>query len=109
MPWVDFQIGERITITFETNDPRWGDVQYAVGGKTLITNGTVTISGIDSGTSLAARSAVGIRNDGKVVLYEVDGAQSSYSRGLTAKQLASELTSLGCVSAVALDGGGSPR
>ncbi len=107
MPWIDFQIGERITITFETNDPRWGDVQYAVGGKTLITNGTVTTSGIDSGTSLAARSAVGIRNDGKVVLYEVDGAQSSYSRGLTAKQLASELTSLGCVSAVALDGGGS--
>ena len=107
MPWVDFQIGERITITFETDDPRWSEVQYAVGGKTLITDGTVTTSGIDSGTSLAARSAVGVRSDGQVVLYEVDGAQSSYSRGMTAAQLASELTALGCVNAVALDGGGS--
>ena len=107
MPWVDFQVGEEVTLDFQTNDARWSDVVYAVGGKTLITNGTITTSGIDSGTSMAARSAVGVRNDGKVVIYEVDGAQSSYSRGLTAKELANELTALGCVSAVALDGGGS--
>lgn len=107
MPWVDFQIGERITITFETNDSRWGDVQYAVGGKKLISNGVVTTSGIDSSTSATARSAVGVKSNGSVVIYEVDGLQSSYSKGLTAKQLADELASLGCVSAVALDGGGS--
>lgn len=107
MPWVDFQVGERVTITFETNDSRWGDVVYAVGGKNLISNGTISTSGIDSGTSAVARSAVGVKSNGSVVIYEVDGAQSSYSKGLTASQLASELTSLGCVSAVALDGGGS--
>lgn len=107
MPWVDFQVGERVTITFETNDSRWGDVMYAVGGKNLISNGTISTSGIDSGTSAVARSAVGVKSNGSVVIYEVDGAQSSYSKGLTASQLASELTSLGCVSAVALDGGGS--
>ena len=107
MPWVDFQIGEKITIDFQTNDSRWTDVVYAVGGKKLITDGVVTTSGIDSATSLAARSAVGVKADGTVVLYEVDGAQSGYSKGLTAKQLASELQQLGCVSAVCLDGGGS--
>lgn len=107
MPWVDFQIGEKVTIDFQTNDPRWSNVVYAVGGKKLITDGVVTTSGIDSGSSLAARSAAGIKADGTVVLYEVDGSQSGYSKGLTAKQLASELTQLGCVSAVCLDGGGS--
>lgn len=107
MPWVDFQVGERVTIDFATKDPRWGQVQYAVGGKKLITNGAVTTSGIDSGSSAVARSAVGVKNDGTVVLYEVDGKDSSYSVGLTAKQLADELAGLGCVSAVALDGGGS--
>ena len=107
MPWIDFQIGERVTIDFQTSDPRWGEVQYAVGGKTLISNGSVTTNGIDSASSLTARSAVGVKSNGTVVLYEVDGKQSSYSKGLTAKQLADELTSLGCVSALALDGGGS--
>ena len=107
MPWIDFQIGERVTINFETNDARWGDVVYAVGGKKLITDGTVTTSGIDSGSSAAARSAVGVKSNGDVMLYEVDGAQPSYSKGLTARQLADELKSFGCVSAVALDGGGS--
>ena len=107
MPWIDYQIGEKITITFNTNNPKWGEVMYAVGGKKLITDGVVTTSGIDSATSLAARSAAGVKADGTVVLYEVDGAQSSYSKGLTAKQLASELKQLGCISAVCLDGGGS--
>lgn len=107
MPWIDYQIGEKITITFNTNNPKWGEVMYAVGGKKLITDGVVTTSGIDSATSLAARSAAGVKSDGTVVLYEVDGAQSSYSKGLTAKQLASELKQLGCISAVCLDGGGS--
>ena len=107
MPWIDYQIGERITISFNTNDSRWTDVVYAVGGKKLITDGVATTSGIDSGSSLAARSAAGIKADGTVVLYEVDGAQSGYSKGLTAKQLVSELQQLGCVSAVCLDGGGS--
>lgn len=107
MPWVDFQVGERVTINFATNDPRWGEVVYGVGGKKLITNGAVTTTGIDSGSSAVARSAVGVKSNGAVVLYEIDGLQAEYSKGLTAKQLADELTALGCVSAVALDGGGS--
>lgn len=107
MPWVDFQIGEKITIDFKTNDARWTDVVYAVGGKKLITNGEVTTKDIDSATSLVARSAAGIKADGTVVLYQVDGAQPNYSKGLTAVQLASELKQLGCVYAVCLDGGGS--
>lgn len=107
MPWIDYQIGERITITFNTTNPQWGNVVYAVGGKKLITNGVTNTYGIDSGTSLAARSAAGIKADGTVVLYEVDGSQSGYSKGLTAKQLITELQQLGCVSAVCLDGGGS--
>lgn len=107
MPWVDFQIGERVTIDFQTDASAWGRVRYAVGGKLLMSNGEITTSGIDSAASRVARSAIGLKADGTVVLYEIDGAQSSYSRGLTALELGQEMKDLGCVTALALDGGGS--
>ncbi|GAB2045011.1 hypothetical protein AGATL06_15080 [Agathobaculum sp. TL06] len=105
--WVDFPIGEEVTLKVTANDTNWADVDYAVGGKLLIDNGSVTTAGIDGGSSNRARSAIGVRSDGTVVLYEVDGNQSSHSVGLTAAQLGEELVSLGCVRAICLDGGGS--
>ncbi|MFQ9125934.1 MAG: phosphodiester glycosidase family protein [Butyricicoccaceae bacterium] len=88
-------------------DPAWGEVEYAVGGKLLIDDGTVTTSGIDAASSRRARSAIGVKSDGTVVLYEIDGNQSSVSTGLTAAELGEELKELGCVRALCLDGGGS--
>ena len=82
--WVDFPVGEEVTLKVTANDANWADVDYAVGGKLLIDNGSVTTSGIDGGSSNRARSAIGVRSDGTVVLYEVDGNQSSHSVGLTA-------------------------
>lgn len=107
MPWIDYQIGEKVTIDFQTEASAWGQVQYAVGGKLLMSNGSVTSTGIDSASSRTARSAVGLKNDGSVVLYEVDGLQSNYSKGLNALELGQELKELGCTTAIALDGGGS--
>lgn len=107
MPWIDFQIGERVTIDFQTDAAAWGNVRYAVGGKLLMSNGEITTVGIDSAGSRVARSAIGIKEDGTVVLYEIDGAQSGYSKGLTALELGQEMKNLGCVTALALDGGGS--
>lgn len=105
--WVDFPIGEQVTLSVTANDPRWAQVAYAVGGKLLIDGGTITTTGIDSATSHRARSAIGCKADGTVVLYEIDGGQSAHSAGLTAAELGQELLSLGCVQALCLDGGGS--
>ncbi len=104
--WVDFPVGEEVTLSVYANDSNWADVDYAVGGKLLIDNSTVTTSGIDGASSTRARSAIGVKADGTVVLYEIDGNQSS-SAGLTAAQLGQELLELGCVRAICLDGGGS--
>ena len=104
--WTDFAVGEEVTLTVTANDSNWADVDYAVGGKLLIDNGTVTTTGIDGASSTRARSAIGVKADGTVVLYEIDGNQSS-SAGLTAAQLGQELLELGCVRAICLDGGGS--
>ena len=105
--WVDFEVGEEVTLSIAANDSSWSDVQYAVGGKLLMDNSTITTDGIDAGSTRRARSAVGVKADGTVVLYEIDGNQSSYSVGLTAAELGQELKELGCVRAICLDGGGS--
>ena len=105
--WVDFPVGEEVTLSITAADPAWSEVEYAVGGKLLIDDGTVTTSGIDAASSRRARSAIGVKSDGTVVLYEIDGNQSSVSTGLTAAELGEELKELGCVRALCLDGGGS--
>lgn len=105
--WVDFPIGEEVTLQIHSGDTRWDNVQYAVGGKLLIQNGSVTTKDIDAGSLRRARSAAGIKADGSVILYEIDGNQANHSAGLTAKELGTELKELGCVQAVCLDGGGS--
>ena len=105
--WVDFEVGEEVTLSIASNDSSWSDVQYAVGGKLLMDNSTITTDGIDAGSTRRARSAVGVKADGTVVLYEIDGNQPSYSVGLTAAELGQELKELGCVRAICLDGGGS--
>lgn len=105
--WVDFAVGEEVTLSVQSNDNNWAAVKYAVGGKLLIDGGKVTTAGIDAASSRRARTAIGVKADGTVVLYEIDGDKSSHSVGLTAAELGNELKELGCVRAICLDGGGS--
>ena len=104
--WIDYPIGEELTITFNTMMKGWDEVKYAVGGKALVTNGQATPTSIDRASANCARTAVGTKADGTVVIFEVDG-ESSYSRGLNANALAEEMIARGCTTAVCLDGGGS--
>ena len=62
--------------------------------------------GLDNYTR-ASRTAIGIKADGTVVMFMVDGRQAPYSVGMTMAELAAAMESLGCVQAVNLDGGGS--
>ena len=68
----------------------------------LLENGNM----VTSGTGLNPRTAVGIKADGSVVYYAVDG-RSANSKGLGLVDLANHMKALGCVDAFNMDGGGS--
>ncbi|MES2178251.1 MAG: phosphodiester glycosidase family protein [Gemmatimonadota bacterium] len=86
----------------------------AVGGRPLLVRNGVMVSNIDSagGAAFAAarhpRTAAGIMAGGKrLLLVVVDGRQAPYSDGMTLRELATLMLSLGARDAVNLDGGGS--
>ena len=84
----------------------WSEAKYimsSIGGR-LINNGTIG-SGFTTGT--APRTAVGIKADGNIIFYTIDGRQTGYSTGVTIETLAKRMQELGCVDAINLDGGGS--
>ena len=99
------QPGGQITVTLTASDEAWNDVQYAVGALySLVENGAV-VSGLPSGVN--PRTAVGVKNDGTVVFYTIDGRKSGHSIGASMAQVAQRMIELGCVTALCLDGGGS--
>lgn len=100
--------GDKLSISCSIS-PAWSDVAYACGGdEMLVMDGKAqTEFNLDSAKSRAARTAVGLKADGTLVLYAIDGRQSGYSAGLTLPELAERLAELGCVTALNLDGGGS--
>ena len=101
------QIGEKIKITFGyEGDERWEDVKLGIGatGDVLIENGVVNT---DFTAGAHPRTALGIKEDGSIILYTIDGRQKGYSYGVQLRSLAKRLDELGCVDAINLDGGGS--
>ena len=97
--------GETFTVSFTAN-PEWTGVTEAVGAMyLLVNNGTAIQGGFPSGN--APRTAVGLKANGEVVLYTVDGRQTGYSMGSSMNVLAQRMAELGCVTAICMDGGGS--
>ena len=72
--WVDFEVGEEVTLSIASNDSSWSDVQCS--RRQAADDAMITTDGIDAGSTRRARSAVGVKADGTVVLYEIDGNQS---------------------------------
>lgn len=99
------QAGAQVELDVTSADSRWNDVVTAIGGYyKIVTNGQVGPN-IDSIAN--PRTAIGIKADGSVLFYTIDGSQPGYSIGATLTQVAQRLIELGCVEAVGLDGGGS--
>ena len=97
--------GDQVSIDVTAADSRWNNVVTAIGGfYKIVTNGQV---GPQTDSTPNPRTAIGIKADGSVVFYAIDGRQPGYSVGATLTQVAQRLIELGCVEAVALDGGGS--
>ncbi len=99
------QPGDQVDLTVAANDQQWNTAVTGVSGlECLVENGSV-VSGLAAGAS--PRTAVGIKADGTVIFYTIDGRQNGYSVGATMTQVAKRLIELGCVTAVNMDGGGS--
>lgn len=108
-PIASLQVGETVKISFGAigEDTRWNDVKLAMGsvGGRLIINGEVNPDIKNNGA--APRTAIGIKEDGSLILYTIDGRQSGHSYGVQLTTLANRMKELGCVEALNLDGGGS--
>lgn len=100
-------VGEKITVSYGVEgDERWKTAKLGIGatGGMLLENGVVNPS---LKTGADPRTALGIKSDGSLILYTIDGRQKGYSYGVQLKTLANRLKELGCTDAINLDGGGS--
>ena len=100
----------RLEISWSMKSP-WNESLTAVGGgPVLLREGIILPDGV-AGAPLpdraSPRSGIAISADGSLLLVCVDGRQPHISAGLTLHEFAHLLQSLGAVSALNLDGGGS--
>ncbi len=101
----DLQPGDHVSLHTQVEDEEWTEVVHAVSGLYSLVKGGQVADGLSA--SVNPYTAVGLREDGSVVLYTVDGRQKGHSIGATYGQVAQRLIELGCVTAIAMDGGGS--
>jgi len=113
----DFKIGEKVIYRDEfTPDLEDQEVIHALGaGPILIQDSQIMISAAeeefqpDIASGRAPRSAVGIKDDGNLVFFTVDGRQPDLSIGITLENLADFMLKYGIVEGMNLDGGSSAR
>lgn len=90
------------TVTDQTGV--WGEAKEAIGAYQLIAqDGSVTTTDQIS----QPRTCLGIKSDGSVILFSVDGRRPGYSMGMTLTEVAGYMVQKGCTSVINLDGGGS--
>jgi exopolysaccharide biosynthesis protein len=106
---LPFKKGDAVKLVHEPGLP--SDLQAYECGNWLVKDGVPVVRDKDEWVGVMTnhdpRTAVGIKQDGSVVLFTVDGRQPGYSAGMTGKELASYLVGLGIVNAAMLDGGAS--
>ena len=105
--WIDASGNAHITNAQECNAAyAAGNVREAIASFGDIFEDDHARPGLDNSTR-ASRTAIGIKADGTVVMFMVDGRQAPYSVGMTMAEVAAAMEELGCVQAINLDGGGS--
>lgn len=102
---ADFRIGDEVVFQFNDPENKWTNVTQAVGGEKILINNGVITSGLSTSNNNPV-TAVGVKSNGEVVFYQVDG-RSTLSQGVSSAEAAQFLHKLGCVKALQLDGGGS--
>ena len=86
--FASYHVGDRVTLTTSCSDSVLSNAQWASGaGDIIVRNGAITDSSqwVYGKDGRNPRTALGVKADGTLVLYEVDGRQSGYSGGLSEK------------------------
>jgi putative cell wall-binding protein len=101
----------RVTYTWRVH-PAANGVSVVLGGNVTLVHGGAVSTDITMNSGpfydvRAARTAVCALRDQTMLLVTIDGGQPGYSTGMTPRELADYLVSLGCFDALNLDGGGS--
>lgn len=106
-------VSEGDKVVFQAKIVGFEDVRNAVGlysnssqGK-LVENGQIVTSSSSFSTARAPRTAVGIKEDGSLIILVSDGRQPNVRDGLTLYELAYMMLQLGAQQAFNFDGGGS--
>ena len=100
-----FGITKDGTPVIRNGNGRTDDLQEAIAGYCILVENGKCVAG-ETG-KLAPRTAVGIRDDGTVVVCVNDGRQDPYSYGFDNDEMANVMYALGCNTALNLDGGAS--
>ncbi len=82
----------------------WLPVLEAIGTLSVILQDGKVVT---TDTNVHPRTCLGVKPDGTIILYVLDGRRPGYSMGLNLLDTAEFLRRQGCVTAVNLDGGGS--
>ena len=107
----DIEVGEKISVKANINDAWKGSSFMLTSGPHLVIDGKANL-GIDltsdRARERAPRTAIAIDKTGtKVFMVTVDGRQKGYSQGMSLKEFADYLVTIGADRALNLDGGGS--
>ncbi len=98
-------VGSDVNISVSEGTSGLAAATEAIGAyHLLVENGNI----ITTGTNLNPRTCVGIKVDGSIILYVLDGRQKwTVSAGLGLTEVAKHMISLGCKTVFNMDGGGS--
>jgi exopolysaccharide biosynthesis protein len=105
-----FTVGDKVTLTATCGDESFANVRWATGGGDVIVENAAITDATAWDRDLLAQSpktAFGVKADGTMLVYVLDGRNTTFGNGLGLVDLAYELIRQGCVTAVNLDGGGS--
>jgi len=106
-------VGATVVVRVLLSRPEWGAMVHAIGGGPTLVRGSRPVFrpyedfSSDMLVPRMARSAVGQRADGTLLLVTVDGRQPGYSTGLTNFELAQAMARLRAVTAAGLSWGRS--
>ena len=103
------EIGTEISFFATANEEFSGAVSVIGGGDVILRDGEPTDHITDEEIEIYRnpRTAMGITEEGNILLITVDGRRSNYSSGVKMTELADAMKALGCTDAINLDGGGS--
>jgi exopolysaccharide biosynthesis protein len=81
------------------------ELYNALSGKTRLVKDGTNVAGNDP--AIHPRTGIGIKADGKLLLFTVDGREPGHSLGMKFCEMADAMISFGARDAISLDGGGS--